>query len=48
LLLAVLAQAAVVRLDDPIGTWIDAGPAAGITLEQLATHTSGLPRLNRR
>jgi CubicO group peptidase (beta-lactamase class C family) len=32
-------------LTDPIGTWLDAGPHGAITLEQLATHTSGLPRL---
>lgn len=32
-------------LDDPVGRWLDAGANAGITLEQLATHTSGLPRL---
>jgi serine-type D-Ala-D-Ala carboxypeptidase/endopeptidase len=44
-LLASLAGDAVVGLDDEIGRWLDAGPNAGITLEQLATHTSGLPRL---
>ena len=32
-------------LDAPIGTWLDAGDNGGITLEELATHTSGLPRL---
>ena len=32
-------------LDAPIGTWLDAGDNAPITLEGLATHTSGLPRL---
>jgi CubicO group peptidase (beta-lactamase class C family) len=44
-LLASLAGDAVVALDDEIGRWLDAGPNARITLEQLATHTSGLPRL---
>lgn len=44
-LLASLVGDAVVALDDEIGRWLDAGPNAGITLEQLATHTSGLPRL---
>jgi D-alanyl-D-alanine-carboxypeptidase/D-alanyl-D-alanine-endopeptidase len=44
-LLASLVGDAVVALDDEIGRWLDAGQNAGITLEQLATHTSGLPRL---
>jgi D-alanyl-D-alanine-carboxypeptidase/D-alanyl-D-alanine-endopeptidase len=44
-LLASLAADGVVALDDEIGRWLDAGANAGITLEQLATHTSGLPRL---
>jgi len=44
-LLACLAGDGVVSLDDEIGRWLEAGPNAGITLEQLATHTSGLPRL---
>jgi CubicO group peptidase (beta-lactamase class C family) len=44
-LLASLAGDGVVALDDEIGRWLDAGPHAGITLEQLATHTSGLPRI---
>ena len=44
-LLATLVGDAVVALDDEIGRWLDAGPNADITLEQLATHTSGLPRL---
>jgi len=35
-----------VRLDDPVGRWLDAGENGGITLAQLATHTSGLPRLS--
>lgn len=34
-----------VTLDDPVGKWLDAGPNSDITLRQLATHTSGLPRL---
>jgi serine-type D-Ala-D-Ala carboxypeptidase/endopeptidase len=44
-LLASLAGEGAVALGDPIGRWLDAGPNAGITLEELATHTSGLPRL---
>ncbi len=44
-LLASLVGDAVVALDDQVGRWLDAGPNADITLEQLATHTSGLPRL---
>jgi D-alanyl-D-alanine-carboxypeptidase/D-alanyl-D-alanine-endopeptidase len=35
-----------VRLTDPIGWWLDAGGNGDITLAQLATHTSGLPRLS--
>lgn len=44
-LLASLAGDGVLALDDEIGRWLDAGPNGSITLEQLATHTSGLPRL---
>jgi CubicO group peptidase (beta-lactamase class C family) len=44
-LLASLAGDGLVGLDDEIGRWLAAGPNAGITLRQLATHTSGLPRL---
>ena len=44
-LLAGLIGDGVLALDDKIGRWLDAGPNADITLEQLATHTSGLPRL---
>jgi serine-type D-Ala-D-Ala carboxypeptidase/endopeptidase len=44
-LLASLVGDGVVALEDEIGRWLDAGPNADITLEQLATHTSGLPRL---
>jgi D-alanyl-D-alanine-carboxypeptidase/D-alanyl-D-alanine-endopeptidase len=44
-LLASLVGDGVLALDDEIGRWLDAGPNANITLEQLATHTSGLPRL---
>jgi serine-type D-Ala-D-Ala carboxypeptidase/endopeptidase len=44
-LLASLAGDGALALDDEIGRWLDAGPNASITLEQLATHTSGLPRL---
>ena len=44
-LLASLVGDGVLALDDEIGRWLDAGPNENITLEQLATHTSGLPRL---
>jgi D-alanyl-D-alanine-carboxypeptidase/D-alanyl-D-alanine-endopeptidase len=44
-LLASLAGDGFLALDDEIGRWLDAGPNGNITLEQLATHTSGLPRL---
>lgn len=44
-LVASLAGDGVLALDDEIGRWLDAGPNGNITLEQLATHTSGLPRL---
>jgi D-alanyl-D-alanine-carboxypeptidase/D-alanyl-D-alanine-endopeptidase len=44
-LLATLALDGTVSLDDPIGRWTDAGPNGDITLEQLATHTAGLPHL---
>jgi serine-type D-Ala-D-Ala carboxypeptidase/endopeptidase len=35
-----------VRLTGPIGPWLDAGQNGDITLKELATHTSGLPRLS--
>lgn len=35
----------ILSLDDSIGKWLDAGPNAGVTIGQLATHTSGLPPL---
>ncbi|HUR49537.1 MAG TPA: serine hydrolase [Acidimicrobiales bacterium] len=44
-LAAVLAEEGQLSWTDPIGKWLDAGPNEGITVEQLATHTSGLPRL---
>jgi len=44
-LLALLAADGSLRLDDEIGRWLPAGANAGITVRQLATHTSGLPRL---
>jgi serine-type D-Ala-D-Ala carboxypeptidase/endopeptidase len=44
-LLACLVGDGTVALGDPIGRWLDAGHNASITVEQLATHTSGLPRL---
>ncbi len=45
-LLASLVDDGIVRLDDEIGRWLDAGPNGDITLRQLATHTSGLSRLS--
>ena len=42
-MLTLLAAEDRLRLGDPVGTWLDAGPNAGITLRELATHTSGLP-----
>jgi CubicO group peptidase (beta-lactamase class C family) len=33
-----------VAFGDPIGRWLDAGQNSDVTLFQLATHTSGLPR----
>jgi D-alanyl-D-alanine-carboxypeptidase/D-alanyl-D-alanine-endopeptidase len=44
-LLALLAADGALSLDDEIGRWLSAGPNGGITVRQLATHTSGLPRL---
>ena len=44
-LLALLAADGSLRLDDEVGRWLPAGANAGITMRQLATHTSGLPRL---
>jgi CubicO group peptidase (beta-lactamase class C family) len=44
-LLVGLAGDGALALDDEIGRWLDAGPNGSITLEQLTTHTSGLPRL---
>jgi serine-type D-Ala-D-Ala carboxypeptidase/endopeptidase len=44
--LASLADDGIVGFDDEIGRWLDAGHNADITVRQLATHTSGLPRLS--
>jgi D-alanyl-D-alanine-carboxypeptidase/D-alanyl-D-alanine-endopeptidase len=44
-LLALLEAEGRLRLDDEAGRWLSAGANGGITLRQLATHTSGLPRL---
>ena len=44
-LTALLAADGQLRLDDEIGRWLSAGANGGITVLQLATHTSGLPRL---
>ena len=43
--LAALVVDGTVTLDDPIGTWLDGGDNGAITLLELATHTSGLPRM---
>ncbi|MGQ0434620.1 MAG: serine hydrolase domain-containing protein [Microthrixaceae bacterium] len=43
--LASLVLDATVALDDPISRWLEVGPNGDITLKQLATHTSGLPRM---
>lgn len=47
LLLATYVVDGTVALDDPVGALVDdlAGPVRDVTLEQLATHTSGLPRI---
>ncbi|MFI9718219.1 serine hydrolase domain-containing protein [Streptomyces sp. NPDC052396] len=44
-LLTRLAAQGVLSPDDPLDRWLDTVPATGITLGQLADHTSGLPRL---
>jgi serine-type D-Ala-D-Ala carboxypeptidase/endopeptidase len=44
-LVALLAADGRLRLDDEIGRWLSAGANGGITVRQLATHSSGLPRL---
>ena len=46
MVLASLVDDGIVGRDDEIGRWLDAGVHADITLMQLATHTSGLPRLS--
>jgi CubicO group peptidase (beta-lactamase class C family) len=45
-LLASLVNDGLVGRNDEIGRWLDAGDNGDITLCQLATHTSGLPRLS--
>jgi CubicO group peptidase (beta-lactamase class C family) len=44
-LLALLEADGALELDDEVSRWLPASPDRGITLRQLATHTSGLPRL---
>jgi serine-type D-Ala-D-Ala carboxypeptidase/endopeptidase len=44
--LASLVDDGTVAFDDEIERWLDAGNNADIRLRQLATHTSGLPRLS--
>lgn len=43
--LARMAEAGMLGLDDPVERWLPAPPGTGITLLHLAQHTSGLPRL---
>jgi len=43
-MLALLSADGTPRLDDEISRWLSAGANGGITVRQLATHTSGLPR----
>jgi len=43
--LASLVNDGEVRFGHPIGRWLDTGQNSDVTLFQLATHTSGLPRL---
>lgn len=45
LLLADMAHRGEVRLEDPAGKYLPGAAPAGVTLLDLATHTSGLPRL---
>jgi serine-type D-Ala-D-Ala carboxypeptidase/endopeptidase len=45
IVLASLVNDGIVALDDEVGRWLDAGQNSDITMGQLATHTSGLPRL---
>jgi CubicO group peptidase (beta-lactamase class C family) len=44
-LLALLEADGTLELDDEVSRWLPGSPDRGITLRQLATHTSGLPRL---
>ena len=45
LVLAQMVLAGSVELSTPLGDILEAGPNASITLRELATHSSGLPRL---
>jgi serine-type D-Ala-D-Ala carboxypeptidase/endopeptidase len=45
LALAVMVTQNEIRLSDRIDRFFDVGPWGAVTLEQLATHTSGLPRV---
>ena len=44
-LLALLEADGTLALNDEVSRWLPASPESRITLRQLATHTSGLPRL---
>ncbi|MFF9766972.1 serine hydrolase domain-containing protein [Streptomyces sp. NPDC014636] len=47
-LLSRMAETGAVGLDDPVERWLPAPPGTGVTLLNLARHTSGLPRLPPR
>jgi CubicO group peptidase (beta-lactamase class C family) len=44
-LLALLEADGMLELDDEVSRWLPASPESRITLRQLATHSSGLPRI---
>lgn len=46
-LLAVGVEQGELALEDPLGRYLEVGngPVAGVTMRELATHHSGLPRL---
>ena len=43
--LATLVQQGILALDDTVDRWLNAGPNGDITLDDLARHCSGLPRM---
>lgn len=42
---AMMVESGEVGLEDPVGRWLEAGDNGSITIAELTTHTSGLPRL---